>query len=375
MFLTEEERKLTILGCRFCPMCYHADAVAAITCKESNSPRGRGLLLHGLDQGVLKWEDPEVSEIFYRSFTDGLPQEWCAGHYDHDELVIDARHRLYEKGLMPDAARQAAARVGSIGTPYQDPEKAIREFLKEEGVNNYEGSELLIFLGCTARSQKVKSSRSLFRILKRIKVPFQVLDPEECCGMILYKFGDFRGASAQAQKIAKRIAATQAKRLVALDANCYRMFMTRYRKFGAYLPDGLHVLHISEWLNDLLGKKNLALRTHLRRATYHDPCSLARFTRLHEPPRNVIRSLFAEFEEMEWNREKAHCCGGGGGMPITNPEIAQETARRRYEQIKKTGADVLVTSCPLCASMLKNAADPQDHIQDLIEVFADALEG
>ena len=86
MFLTDEERKLTIQGCRFCPMCYHADTVAGITCKETHSPRGRGLILFGLENGVLKWDDPAVADVLYKSFTDGLPQEWCAGHYDADEL-------------------------------------------------------------------------------------------------------------------------------------------------------------------------------------------------------------------------------------------------------------------------------------------------
>ena len=42
-------------------MCFHADAVAGITCKESHSPRGRGLILFGLENGVLKWDDPAVA--------------------------------------------------------------------------------------------------------------------------------------------------------------------------------------------------------------------------------------------------------------------------------------------------------------------------
>jgi len=355
-------------------MCYHVDAVAAITCKESNSPRGRGLLLHALDHEVLSWEDPKVSEIFYQSFADGLPQEWCAGHYDHDELVIDTRHRLFEKRIIPRAVGDTIDRVKTKGTPYHQFDIAIQKILEEAQGKTFAGCELLIFLGCTARAQFTQSSCSIFHILEKLKISFQLLDPEECCGMILYQLGDFDGAASQAKKMAKRIMETQAKTVITLDAGCYRMFMTRYRRFGAFFPDGFKILHVSEWLNDLIGNGILPFKKQLQRATYHDPCSLARFTRLHEPARNVIRYLFEEFEEMEWNRGKAHCCGGGGGMPFTNPEIAQKAAKRRFEQIKKTCADILLTSCFRCASMLKEGTESPERVQDLTDAFAAALD-
>jgi Fe-S oxidoreductase len=374
MFLTDEERKLTIQGCRFCPMCYHADTVAGITCKETHSPRGRGLVLFGLENGILKWDDPVVADVLYKSFTDGLPQEWCAGHYDADELVIDARHRLVEKGLAPEEVGQAAAQIMTAGSPYPGTASAMDKLLGESGAAITPGAKLLVFAGCAARSLYPASLRSFLKILKAKGVPFNLLDPEPCCGMPLYQLGDFANAARQAKTVSQRIADAGAKEVVLLDPDCFRMLTTRFARFGAPLPGGLQVHHVSEWLCRRIEKEKWPLKKQEARYTYHDPSSLARFTGIHEPPRSVLRSIFGqEPMEMQRNRGKALCCGEGGGMLLTNPEIVREAASRRYEQARTTGADLLITASPACAGLLANVQTGAPQVRDLVEVVAEAV--
>lgn len=373
MFLTDEERKLTIQGCRFCPMCFHADAVAGITCKESHSPRGRGLILFGLESGVLKWDDPMIADVLYKSFTDGLPQEWCAGHYDHDELVIDARHRLVEKGLAPDEVAQAASRILASGSPYAGTPSAMGELLDKAGATVTPGADLLVFAGCASRSLYPLSLISFLKILNARGVPFNLLDPEPCCGMTLYQLGDFGHAAQQAKAVTQRIADSGAKTVVLLDADCFRMFTTRFARFGAQLPGGLQVSHVSEWLSQRMEAEKWPLTKRTETYTYHDPCSLARFTGLHDPARAILGSIFGrEPLEMLGSRGKAFCCGEGGGMLLTNPEIAREAAARRYEQARTTGADLLITSSPACASLLSKV-NGRPIVKDLIEMVAEAI--
>jgi Fe-S oxidoreductase len=374
MFLTDEERKLTIQGCRFCPMCYHADTVAGITCKETQSPRGRGLLLFGLENGVLKWDDPAVADVLYKSFTDGLPQEWCAGRYDADELLIDARHHLVEKGLAPEEVGQAATRVLATGSPYPGTVSPIDKLLKDSGAVITPGAELLVFAGCAARSLYPASLSSFLKILKAKGVPFTLLDPEPCCGMPLYQMGDFANAGRQAKTVSQRIADAGVKEVVLLDPDCFRMLTTRFTRFGAPLPGGLQVSHVSEWLLQRIEKGKWPLKKRGERFAYHDPCSLARFTWIHEPPRVILRAIFGqEATELRGNRGKALCCGEGGGMLLTNPEIAREAASRRYEQARAASADLLITSSPACASLLSDVAEGPPRVRDLIEVVEEAV--
>ncbi len=374
MFLTDEERKLTIQGCRFCPMCYHSDIVPAITCKETHSPRGRGLVLFGLENEVLKWEDPAVAEVLFKSFTDGLPQEWCAGHYDADELVIDGRHRLVEKGLAPEEVARAAERIAAAGSPYPEPAQATGAFLAEAGDSTMPGADLLVFAGCAARSLYPASLRSFLKILKVRGVAFNLLDPEPCCGMPLYQLGDFVHAAAQAKALARRIAESGAREIVLLDPDCFRMLTTRFARFGAPLPAGLKVSHVSEWLATRIGEEKWSLGKRAETVTYHDPASLARFTGILEPPRAVLRAIFGQVPvEMQGNRAKACCCGEGGGMLLTHPEIAREAAARRYEQARRTGADFLITASPSCAALLARVQAGSPVVRDLVEIVAEVL--
>ena len=100
MFLTEKEREETIWACRFCMMCHVADRVGQVVRRESYTPRGRGAIIYAVDKGLLS-ADEGVADIMYTSLNDRLIREWCVGHYDHEELVIDERARLFSGGLAP----------------------------------------------------------------------------------------------------------------------------------------------------------------------------------------------------------------------------------------------------------------------------------
>lgn len=84
--------------------------------------------------------------------------------------------------------------------------------------------------------------------------------------------------------------------------------------------------------------------------TYHDSCNLARNGGLIEEPRYVLRNIATDFREMTPNKAEALCCGGGGGLVA----LAEYTERRlaagkpKAEQIKSTGARVVVAACENC---------------------------
>ena len=84
--------------------------------------------------------------------------------------------------------------------------------------------------------------------------------------------------------------------------------------------------------------------------TYHDSCNLARNGGLIEEPRFVLRNIASDFREMTPNKAEALCCGGGGGL-VALAEYAERriaAGRPKAEQIKKTGARVVVAACENC---------------------------
>ena len=71
--------------------------------------------------------------------------------------------------------------------------------------------------------------------------------------------------------------------------------------------------------------------------TLHDPCNLVRFGGIIEEQRYILRNSVTNFVEMEPNREKNYCCGGGGGqLAMTRfAERRLKVGKIKAEQIKK----------------------------------------
>lgn len=103
-------------------------------------------------------------------------------------------------------------------------------------------------------------------------------------------------------------------------------------------------------------------RTRFRqRATYHDPCNYgrraeARFGRGYfEEPRWILDQCIAQWVDLYPNRRHQTCCGGGGGALTTGfNEERIHYGRRKMEQIRATGAEMVVVPCHSCHGQLEN---------------------
>lgn len=85
--------------------------------------------------------------------------------------------------------------------------------------------------------------------------------------------------------------------------------------------------------------------------TYQDPCNVSRNGGLWEEGRKIISYLAKDFRDMSPNREHNHCCGGGGGYIPMGPEFKKRrmaSGRIKAEQIKATGAKIVITPCHNC---------------------------
>ncbi len=112
--------------------------------------------------------------------------------------------------------------------------------------------------------------------------------------------------------------------------------------------------------------------------TFHDSCNNARSCGFYEEPRQLLNMVASDFREMHPNRTENYCCTGGGGAM----SMSEYTPRRlksgkvKADQIKATGAKVVVTSCHNCVDGL---ADLIRHyklgceVKQLVDLTAQAL--
>jgi Fe-S oxidoreductase/CheY-like chemotaxis protein len=84
--------------------------------------------------------------------------------------------------------------------------------------------------------------------------------------------------------------------------------------------------------------------------TYHDSCNNARSCGMTEEPRELLKLVCTDFREMYPNRAENFCCTGGGGA-MSMSEYAPrrlQSAKVKADQLKATGAKIVVTSCHNC---------------------------
>lgn len=89
--------------------------------------------------------------------------------------------------------------------------------------------------------------------------------------------------------------------------------------------------------------------------TYQDPCNVSRNGGLWEEGRKLVGFLAEDFRDMTPNREHNHCCGGGGGFIPMGPEYKARrmaSGRIKAEQIKATGAKIVIAPCHNCFDQL-----------------------
>ena len=113
---------------------------------------------------------------------------------------------------------------------------------------------------------------------------------------------------------------------------------------------------------------DMQLSTDATTVTYHDPCRLGRQMGIYDEPRELINAVEGvDLVEMEHHGEDAMCCGVSSMMSCNENARALRVAR--MEEIKSTGADTMLTSCPKCVSHFECLKFEGDERYEDIEIL------
>jgi Fe-S oxidoreductase len=112
--------------------------------------------------------------------------------------------------------------------------------------------------------------------------------------------------------------------------------------------------------------------------TFHDSCNNGRSCGMTEEPRELLELVCEEFREMYPNRAENFCCTGGGGAMSMSEYTPQrlKSGSVKAEQLKATGAKVVVTSCHNCVDGLTDLIKYYDldmKVTQLVNLVSNAL--
>jgi len=303
------------------------------------------------------------------------------------ESVLRKRGLLIQEGTgVPDLMNQTLERLFNYENPWVSSKREKAVWTKGLDIpslpkGGIEG-QLCYFVGCTtsidARAQGI--AKSFSSILKHAGVNFGILgEKEPCCGDIARVVGEVGLFEEKKMNCMDLFGQYDIKEVVTSSPHCFHALLNEYphdRGFG--------VRHYSLLLRELVGEGRLKFKKNgNRRVTYHDPCYLGRHNRIFEEPREVIRSIpGTTLIEMGHHGPDSLCCGAGGGRMWQGKELDGEArmSEIRVKEAHATGAEVLITACPLCLIMLEDALktlgfEKELKVMDLNELVLQSLEG
>ncbi len=183
---------------------------------------------------------------------------------------------------------------------------------------------------------------------------FEVVYPKglTCCGLAVRCAGDLATARQMARHNIEILSSFD--NIITGCATC----SSALKDYGKWFPDSdpwqMRAKNLSARVSDL---SQFLVREGFQpqpsdpiTVTYHDPCHLKWHQGISDEPRRLLRSIEGlKYIEMEGADE---CCGLGGAFSISHREASLAIQSRKMESIKKTGARVVVTSCPGCMIQL-----------------------
>ena len=133
---------------------------------------------------------------------------------------------------------------------------------------------------------------------------------------------------------------------------------------------------LAEYIKD--GKLMLDRSKINQPVTLHDPCNLVREGGIINEQRYILKECVSNVIEMTPHGIDNFCCGGGGGQLAMSEynDRRMKIAEIKADQIRRTGASIVVTPCHNCIDQLiqiNNAFKLGVQIKTLAEIVADAL--
>lgn len=221
------------------------------------------------------------------------------------------------------------------------------------------------FAGCMTLLTP-KTLTAMQRIFDAAREPVWWADKEGgvCCGRPLKLSGEVDSAQKMIDYNKELFRRHGITTLVTSCPICLRVFREEYNL------EGIEVLHHSEYILRLMRQGRLSVKYSAATFTYHDPCELGRGSGIYDQPRAVIEAV-GQLLEPAHTREDALCCGSSVANTAINDAQQLTIARGVAQELDETGAETVVTSCPLCKKAIMRGAT--HRVADLSEIVAENL--
>lgn len=236
-------------------------------------------------------------------------------------------------------------------------------------------SRLPYFPGCALKDQARGFERAALAAMERLGWALEELPRWNCCGTVYSLSSDDLMRHVAPVRNLIRVQEMGESRLIALCAMCYNTLRRsaafvsadpeKLQRINAFMDEeedyrgGVEVLHLLQLLRDEITFEEVGAKVErplygLRVAPYYG-CMLLRPREvgIDDPDRPEVMELLLEHlgAEAVDSPQKVECCGAY--QTVANPGLARERVAEIVGAAARRGADLIITSCPLCTYNLE----------------------
>ena len=379
------------LDCVHCGLCLPACPTYDVLGLETDSPRGRVLLVRALAEGrieegrdiaqhldqclgCLACESACPSGVRYGQILESsrglIEQQWpssgpknrlrkwlltqvvakqgrlrLAFRFLRLSQVIGLRWLAQKVGLIPELTARllpdapTATQRAPLRGMYEPPDIPAS---KVRGT-------VALFTGCVMEQVFGELNRKTLDLLTANGYRVHAVEGQVCCGALLLHDGHLEDA----KKLARANIAAFADADVVLhnSAGCGNAM----REYG-HLLDEDAARQLSDKCRDIcefLGTEGLVVEPapYPHKVAYDDPCHLCHGQQVRSEPRALLESVPGL--ELVPHPESERCCGSAGIYNLNQPELAAAIGQQKAEQITSSGAAAVVTGNPGCIMQIR----------------------
>ncbi len=212
--------------------------------------------------------------------------------------------------------------------------------------------------GCTVSAYSPKGVENIVKHLKECLGHENVGALLQCCGKVTRFIGETEKFEERNKKAIEILDDMGAEVIITVCPSCYKVFKetAKNQKVIAYWDLMKNLIGIPETARGIGTGSDVVFNIH-------DSCVTRDETSHHESVRWVLDELGYNWTEIERNGKNTRCCGVGGMVCSSNPELYERVYTRRANDFDQHN---IVTYCGSCRGTMQAAGKDAVHILDLL---------
>ncbi len=212
--------------------------------------------------------------------------------------------------------------------------------------------------GCTIPAYSPEGVENVLQHLKDSLGEENVGALLQCCGKVTRFIGEDEKFEERNKKAIDILDDMGAEVIITVCPSCYKVFKetAKNQKVIAYWDLMKNLIGIPADAKGIGKDSDVVFNIH-------DSCVTRDETSHHESIRWVLDQLGYNWEEIERNGKNTRCCGVGGMVCSSNPELYEKVYTRRANDFNQ---DNIVTYCGSCRGTMQAAGKDAVHMLDLI---------